>query len=94
MVVQKYKGLGPEDIDQKEYFRFSKKYHLGDTQTYQRLTPAAAAYCDTSVQKLLNKWIKTYLEVLSKEERKFLCTELRLHEDTRGFLCLLLKVHI
>ena len=53
----------------------------------------AAAYCDTSVRKLLEKWIKTYLDMLSKEERKFLGTNLRLNEEPRGFLYLLFKVH-
>ena len=70
MVVQTEKGLGPGAIEPKEYFRFAKKDHLRDSQAYQRLTLAAAAYCDTSMQKLLEKWIKTYLDVLSKEERK------------------------
>ena len=53
MVVQTHKCLGSRAIEPKEYFRFSKKYHLGDTQTYQRLTPAATAYCVTLVRKLL-----------------------------------------
>ena len=66
MVVQTYKGLGPGAIEPKEYFRFFKKYHLRDTQIYRRLTPAAAAYRAISVRKLLEKLIKTYLDVLSK----------------------------
>ena len=51
------------------------------------------AYRATSVQKLLEKWIRKYLDVLSKEERKFLCTHLRLNEEPWGFLYLLFKVH-
>ena len=53
MVVQTDKGLGPRAIDPHEYVRYATRYHLGDTRTYQRLTPAAAAYCATSVRKLL-----------------------------------------
>ena len=41
----------------------------------------------------LKKWIRTYLDVFSKEERKFLCTHLRLNEEPWGFLYLLFKVH-
>ena len=59
---------------------------------YQCLIPAAAAYCAISLQKLLEKWIKTYLDVLSKEERKFLRTNLRLNEEQWGFLYLLFKL--
>ena len=69
MVVQTYKGLGPGEIEPSEYSRFAIKYHLGNAQTYQHLSPEAASYCDTSVQKLLENWIKTYLDVLSKEEK-------------------------
>ena len=78
MVVQTYKCLFPEEINAKEYLRFPIKYHLRDAQTYQLLGPAAAAHCATLVRKLLEKWIKTYLDVLNKEERKFLRTDLRL----------------
>ena len=81
MVVQTDKGLGPGEIDPPEYFRYAIKDHLGNAYTYQRLIPAAAVYCPTSVQKLLEKWIKTYLDVLSKEERKLLCTNLRSNEE-------------
>ena len=69
MVVQTDKGLGPVEIEPPEYSQFAKKYYLGNSQTYQRLSPVAAAYCATSVRKLLEKWIKTYLDLLSKEER-------------------------
>ena len=93
MVVQTEKILGPGAIEPREYFQYATRDHLGDTRTYQRLTPAAAAYCATSVQKLLEKWIKTYLDVLSKKEIKFLRTHLRLNEEQWGFLYLLFKVH-
>ena len=93
MVVKTGKSLNPGAIKPKEYFRFSIKYHLRNAQTYQRLIPAAAAYCATSVQKLLEKWIKIYLDVLNKEERKFLCTNLRSNKGPWGFLYLLCKVH-
>ena len=89
MVVQTDKGLGPGAIEPREYFRYATRDHLGDTLTYQHLSPADAAYCATLVQKLLKKWIKTYLDVLSKEERKFLRTNLRLNEEPWGFLYLL-----
>ena len=42
---------------------------------------------------MLEKWIRTYPDVLSKEERKFLRTHLRLNEEPRGFLYLLFKVY-
>ena len=45
------------------------------------------------MRKLLEKWIKTYLDVLSKEERKFLLTNLRLNKEPWGFLYLLFKIH-
>ena len=93
MVVHTDKGLGPGAIDPRKYVRYATRDHLGDTQTYQRLTPAAASYRATLVRKLLEKWIRTYLEVLSKEERKFLCTHLRLNKEPWGFLYLLFKVH-
>ena len=76
MVVQTEKVLVPESIEPKEYFQFPIKDHLGDARTYQRLSPAAAAYCATLVRKLLQKGIKPYLDVLNKEEQKFLCTDL------------------
>ena len=93
MVVQTDKGLGPGAIEPREYFQYVTKEHLGDTQTYQRLRPAAAANRATSVRKLLEKWIKTYMDVISKEERKFLCTNLRLKEEPWGLFYLLFKVH-
>ena len=93
MVVQTDKGLEPGAIKPREYFQFATRDHLGDTWTYQRLSPAATAYRATSVLKLLDKWIKTYMDVLRKEERKFLCTNLRLNEEPWGFLYLLFKVH-
>ena len=80
-MVQTDKGLGPGSIEPNEYFQFTIKDHIGDTRTYQRLIPEDAAYRATSVQKLLEKWIKTYLDVLSKEERKILCTNLRFNEE-------------
>ena len=42
---------------------------------------------------MLEKWIGTYLDVLSKEERKFSRTHLRENEEPWGFLYLLFKVH-
>ena len=39
------------------------------------------------------EWIKTYLDVLNKEERKFLLTKLRLNKEPWGLLYLLFKVH-
>ena len=71
MLVQTVKGLGPGFIEPREYFRYDTRYHLGDTHTYQFLSPAAAPYHATSVLTLLEKWIKTYLDVLSTEERYF-----------------------
>ena len=67
MVVQTDKVLGPGAIEPREYVHYATRDHLGDTRTYQRLTPAAAAYRATLVQNLLEKWIRTYLDVLSKE---------------------------
>ena len=67
MVVQTDKGLGPGATEPREYVRYATIEHLGDTRTYQRLSPAAAAYCATSVQNMLKKWVRTYLDVLSKE---------------------------
>ena len=67
MVVQKDKGLGPGAIEPEVYFHYATRDHLRDTQTYQRLIPAAADYHATSARKLLEKWIKTYLDVLRKE---------------------------
>ena len=93
MVVQTDKGLGPGAIDLREYFRYATRDHLGDTWTYQRLIPAAADYRSTLVQRLLEKWIKTYLDVLSKEDRKFICMNLRLKGEPWDSLYLLFKVH-
>ena len=87
MVVQTEKGLGPLAIEPWEYF------YLGNDQTYQRLVPGAAAYCVTLVQDLLEKWIKTYLDILIKEERKLLRTNLRLNEDPWVFLYILFKLN-
>ena len=86
MVVQANKGLGPGAIETREYVRYASRDHLGDTRTYKRLTPAAVTYCSTPVRKLLEKWIRTYLDVLNKEERKVPCTHLRLNEEPWGFL--------
>ena len=93
MLLQTNKGLGPGAIEPREYVRYATRDQLGDTRTYQRLTPAAASYRVTLVQELLEKWIRTYLDVLSKEKRNFLCTHLRLNEDPWVFLYLLFKVH-
>ena len=93
MVVQTDKGLGPGAIDPREYFRYATRDHIGDTRTYQRLSPGTAAYRATLVRKLLEKWIRTYLDVLSKEERQCICTHLRLNEEPWDFLYLLFKVH-
>ena len=94
MVVQTEKGLGLGlgAIETQEYFQFAIKDHLVNAQIYQRLIPVAAAYCATSVRKLLERWIKTYLDVLSKEERKLLRTNLRLNKEPWGFLYLIFKV--
>ena len=62
-------------------------------RTYQRITPVAASYHAYKVQKMLEKWIQTYLDVLSKEERNFLRTHLRENEEPWGFLYLLFKVN-
>ena len=94
MVVQTDKGLGLGAIDTREYVRYATRYHLGDKRTYQRLSPAAASYRATLVQKLLEKWIRTSLDVISKEERKFLRMHLRQNEEPWGFLYLLFKVHM
>ena len=93
MVVQTDKGLGLGEIEPMEYVRYATRDHLGDTHTYQHLSPVAEAYCATLVRKLLEKWIRTYLDVISKEERKLLCTYLRLNEESWGFLYLLFKVN-
>ena len=77
MVVQTNKGLGLESIKPREYVRYATTDHLGDTRMYQRLTQEAASYRAIKVQKMLEKWIRTYLDVLSKEERKFIRTHLR-----------------
>ena len=81
MVVQTKKGLGPGSIDSPEYFWFAIKDHIGNAQTYQHLSPAAAAYRANLVRKLLEKWIKTYLDVLSNKERKFLRTNLSSNKE-------------
>ena len=44
MVVQTDRGLGPGAIEPREYIHYATRDHLGDTRTYQCLTPAAAAY--------------------------------------------------
>ena len=93
MVVQTDKGLGPGAIDPREYVRYATRDQLGNKWTYQRLTPAAASYRATLVQKMLEKWIRTHLDVLSKEERKYLRTHLRQNEEPWGFLYLTFKVH-
>ena len=93
MVVQTDKGLGMGGKELREYVRYATRDRLGDTRSYQRLTPAAAAYGASSVRKLLEKWIRTYLDVISKEERKFLRMHLRLNEEPWVFLYLLFKVH-
>ena len=49
MVVQTDKGLVPGAIEPREYVRYATRDRLGDTRTYQRLTPAAATYRATSV---------------------------------------------
>ena len=92
MVVQTNKGLGPGTIDTKEYLQFAIRYHLGDARTYQCLSPAAAEYHANSVLKMLDKWIKTYLYVLNKEEKKCLRTNLRSNEEPWGFLYQIFKV--
>ena len=93
MVVQTDKGLGPGAIEPREHVQYATRDHLGDKRTYQRLTPAVASYHATLVQKMLEKWIRTYLDVLSKEERKFLRTHLRQNEEPWVSLYLLFKVH-
>ena len=85
MVVQTDKGLGPGAIKPPEYVQYATSDHLGDTRRYQRLTPAAASYRAIKVQKMLEKWIRTYLDVLSKEERNFLCMHLRENEEPWDF---------
>ena len=67
MVVQTNKGLGPGAIEPRDYVRYATRDHVWDTRTFQRLTPAAVTYCATLVQNFLEKWIRTYLDVLSKE---------------------------
>ena len=91
-MVQTDKYFVPGAIKPKEYFQFSIKDHLGYAQTYQRLSPAAAAYHATLVRKLLEKWIKSYLDVLNKEERKLLRTNLSSNEEPWGLFYLLFKV--
>ena len=93
MVVQTDKGLGLGAIEPREYVRYATRDHHGDTRTYQRLSLAAASYHSTLVRKLLENWISTYLDVLIKEEIKFLRTHLRQNEEPWVFLYLLFKVH-
>ena len=93
VVVQTNKGLGPGAIEPREYIQYAIRDHLGDKRTYQLLTPAATSYRATKVQNMLEKWIQTYLDMLSKEERKCLRTHLRQNEEPWGFLYLLFNVH-
>ena len=93
MVIQTEKGLGLGEIEPREYVHYTTRDHLGDTQMYQLLTPAASAYRAILVRKLLEKCIRTHLDVLSKEERRVLHTHLRLNKEPWGFLYLLFKVH-
>ena len=93
MVIQIDKGLGPRAIEPREYVHYATRDHIGDNWTYQRLTPAAASYRATLVQKFFEKWIRTYLDVISKEERKFLRTHLRQSEEPWGLLYILFKVY-
>ena len=79
MVVQTDKGLGPGEIEPPEYSRFSIKYHLVNAQTYHRLIPAAAAYHANLVRNVLEKWTKTYLYVMIKEELKLLRRNLKMN---------------
>ena len=92
MVVQTNKGLGPGAIEPREYTQYATRDHLGDKRTYQHLTPAAASYHAIKVKQMIEKSIRTYLDVISKEERKFLRTHLKENEEPWGFLYLLLKV--
>ena len=71
MVVQTDKGLGPGAIEPREYVHYATGDHLEDKQTYQRLSPVAASYHATLLRKLIEKWIRTYLEMLSKGRKKF-----------------------
>ena len=64
VVVQTDKGLGPGAIDPPGYFPFAIIDNFGNVQTYQCLSPEAAAYRATSVRKLMGKWIKTYLDMI------------------------------
>ena len=66
MVVQTDKGLGPGSIEPREYVCYATRDYLGDKRTYQSLSPAAVSYRATLVRQLLEKWIRTYLDVLRK----------------------------
>ena len=67
MVVQTDKGLDPGAIDPRVYVCYATRDYLGDKRTYQCLSPGAESYRANLVQELLEKWIRTYLDVLSKE---------------------------
>ena len=81
MRAKKFSLFLAEHVWVSSYPLFQHLLYLDDTIRRGR-------WCERLV-----KWIQTYLDVLSKEERKFLRTHLRENEEPWGFLYLLFKVH-
>ena len=93
LVVQCDKNLGPAIIKREEYIKMVIRDHLSDTDTYQQLSPIEAMIENKRINYLLTIWIKSYHQVLTRNELRFLCHHLDNNEEPFATFYATMKVH-
>jgi hypothetical protein len=67
--------------------------HMLDPNTYRNISPLEARMDRGQILSIIKDWIKTYKNVLSKNEEQFIKRSLAQNKDPFVTLCLLMKVH-
>lgn len=93
LIVQCDKNLGPAVIERDEYIKLAFKDHLNDNRTYERLTPTRARSYHQRIKRLLKQWMKKHKKVISRNEKRFLLTNIEANVDPFATFYMTMKVH-
>jgi hypothetical protein len=94
VVFSSDKNLGPCVIERDRYVEFAYKFHLSDTNTYQRLTPADTRLLQSELIRKIESFTSIFARSLSKMDILFLTRSLNNVTGTGlSYLYQLAKIH-
>ena len=93
LIIQCDKNLGPAIIERHDYIRMAFRDHLNDSNTYRQLSDSKAQQHAINIRQFLKRWLKKWHRVLTKDERRFLSTNLETNKTPFATFYITAKVH-